>query len=313
MNEQNTRSSEALDLATLDQLEKKAHPAPWFGEDITEDGLTVIDDGLTANDRLFPIKCEGHEAALIVALRNAAHALIARARRADELERSLQTKDAEIARLKDADVEHEASFDLRWKADLRAIERWRGARKDRELIWPDHADLCVNALDWVETAERALKDRDAEVERLKSAWQERENEALTLRAANADFARSFSDLQDELAAGRKSADAACTQCADAERALNTAYNELAAAQRDTARVVTLHLASEYHDDLGSVLWWHLPVCEPPEVGTSVEELPEGYPDGWHTHFSRMPIVWDGDGSALRLSAAARAQQSEVKP
>jgi hypothetical protein len=203
MNEQNTRSSEALDLATLDQLEKKAHPAPWFGEDITEDGLTVIDDGLTANDRLFPIKCEGHEAALIVALRNAAPALIARARRADELERSLQTKDAEIARLKDADVEHEASFDLRWKADMRAIERWRGARKDRELILPDHADLCVNALDWVETAESALKDRDAEVERLKSAWQERENEALTLRAANADFARSFSELQDELAAAQQ--------------------------------------------------------------------------------------------------------------
>lgn len=35
-----------------------------------------------------------------------------------------------------------ATFDLRWKADMRAIERWQAAH-DRPLVWPDHADLVV--------------------------------------------------------------------------------------------------------------------------------------------------------------------------
>jgi hypothetical protein len=199
MNEQNTRSSEALDLDRLEQLAAAKDLDPLMSSHITSPGYThmanlteIIDGGRARCVAMLPKGWSDW----LAAIDNAAPALIARARRADELEQ-------EVARLKDADVEHEASFDLRWKADLRAIERWRGARKDRRLILPDHADLCVNALDWVETAERALKDRDAEVERLKSAWQERENEALTLRAANADFARSFSELQDELAAAQQ--------------------------------------------------------------------------------------------------------------
>ncbi len=35
-----------------------------------------------------------------------------------------------------------ASFELRWKADMRAIERWQKAT-GRTHVWPDHADLCV--------------------------------------------------------------------------------------------------------------------------------------------------------------------------
>lgn len=38
--------------------------------------------------------------------------------------------------------EHNASFDLRWKADMRAIAKWQEAT-GRKLTWPDHADLCV--------------------------------------------------------------------------------------------------------------------------------------------------------------------------
>lgn len=67
------------------------------------------------------------------------------------------------------------------------------------------------------------------------------------------------------------------------------------------RYEQLYPASEYHKDMGPVLWWHLPVCEPPAVARYVDEIDGhfdgGYPDGWHTHFSRMPIVWDGDGQA----------------
>ena len=38
--------------------------------------------------------------------------------------------------------EHRASFDLRWRADMRAIKRWQEAHGQPDM-WPDHADLCV--------------------------------------------------------------------------------------------------------------------------------------------------------------------------
>lgn len=38
------------------------------------------------------------------------------------------------------------SFDMRWKADMRAIKRWQDAGGDKNT-WPDHADLCVWLLD----------------------------------------------------------------------------------------------------------------------------------------------------------------------
>jgi hypothetical protein len=38
---------------------------------------------------------------------------------------------------------YDASFNLRWKADMRAIKAWQKATGRGELVWPDHADLCV--------------------------------------------------------------------------------------------------------------------------------------------------------------------------
>jgi hypothetical protein len=38
--------------------------------------------------------------------------------------------------------EHDASFNIRWKADMRAIKRWQEANGQPDM-WPDHADLCV--------------------------------------------------------------------------------------------------------------------------------------------------------------------------
>lgn len=39
--------------------------------------------------------------------------------------------------------ELQAGFDLRWKADMRAIAMWRGDDPTRQLTMPDHTDLCV--------------------------------------------------------------------------------------------------------------------------------------------------------------------------
>ena len=48
-----------------------------------------------------------------------------------------------IAALEAQLADHEASFNLRWNADQRAIKLWQAAHPDKPLMWPDHADLCV--------------------------------------------------------------------------------------------------------------------------------------------------------------------------
>jgi hypothetical protein len=46
--------------------------------------------------------------------------------------------------------ELEATFDLRWKADMRAIKRWQEAHPGNDLTWPDHADMVVWMLEQIE-------------------------------------------------------------------------------------------------------------------------------------------------------------------
>jgi hypothetical protein len=68
----------------------------------------------------------------------------------------------------------------------------------------------------------------------------------------------------------------------------------------------LYPASAYHEDYGDVLWWHLPVGDGPYLGPGMgmdERNLDGsrslcnrlQREGWLTHFSRLPVVWDGDG------------------
>ena len=51
-------------------------------------------------------------------------------------------------------IDREASFDLRWKADMRAVKRWQEAT-GKDMEWPDHVDLVIwllERLDKIETA-----------------------------------------------------------------------------------------------------------------------------------------------------------------
>lgn len=56
---------------------------------------------------------------------------------------------------------------------------------------------------------------------------------------------------------------------------------------------------EYHEDYGSVLWWHFPIEEPPEVGTPDSFDRYGTPtvSEYHTHWTPIPIptrsLWEG--------------------
>jgi len=47
------------------------------------------------------------------------------------------------------------TFDLRWKADMRAIKMWQAAHPGNDLVWPDHADMVVWLLGEVD---RLLKE-----------------------------------------------------------------------------------------------------------------------------------------------------------
>jgi hypothetical protein len=47
------------------------------------------------------------------------------------------------------------------------------------------------------------------------------------------------------------------------------------------RLNKLHPRDEYHEDHGNVLWWTLPIVEPPYVGTTLDD---DFPD-YVTHWS----------------------------
>jgi hypothetical protein len=48
-----------------------------------------------------------------------------------------------VNRLRAQRDELQDSFDMRWKADMRAIKKWQAANQGNDLVWPDHADLVV--------------------------------------------------------------------------------------------------------------------------------------------------------------------------
>jgi len=60
----------------------------------------------------------------------------------------------ELARILQELADYEASFELRWNADMRAIARWREAHPGNDLVMPDHADLCVWLIEQLERKEK---------------------------------------------------------------------------------------------------------------------------------------------------------------
>lgn len=49
----------------------------------------------------------------------------------------------------------------------------------------------------------------------------------------------------------------------------------------------LRRADDYHEDHGVVLWWHVPICEPPYCGTPLDD---DFDPLWFTHWSPVPDV-----------------------
>lgn len=68
--------------------------------------------------------------------------------------RSIATLEA--AQQKAIELEHE--FDLRWAADMRAIQAWRKPNPGKKLVLPDHADLCTWLIAKVHSMDSALSE-----------------------------------------------------------------------------------------------------------------------------------------------------------
>ena len=85
---------------------------------------------------------------------------------------TVQDLEAKLEELAQNNMELEASFDLRHKADMRAIARWRAAAPGRELILPDHADLCVWLLEQLEENHRLYRNLLSRSEALAGAFRD---------------------------------------------------------------------------------------------------------------------------------------------
>ncbi|NUP08376.1 MAG: hypothetical protein HOW73_20190 [Polyangiaceae bacterium] len=57
---------------------------------------------------------------------------------------------------------------------------------------------------------------------------------------------------------------------------------------ELAELRALRPREEYHEDYGPVLWWKVPIKEPPYCGT---DLDDDFPD-YMTHWSPVPQVWE---------------------
>lgn len=65
------------------------------------------------------------------------------------------------------------TFDLRWKADMRAIKRWQAAHPGNDMVWPDRADMVVWLLDEMEKCvgeKKAAEERAKDAHSTLSAW-----------------------------------------------------------------------------------------------------------------------------------------------
>lgn len=77
---------------------------------------------------------------------------------------------------------------------------------------------------------------------------------------------------------------------DYQRLLKTA-EEIAMENQTLKEPNRLMLDTEWHEDDGIVIWWKLPINEPPYVGTPLDS---DFEEGYYTHFTRLVEPLDMD-------------------
>lgn len=66
-----------------------------------------------------------------------------------------------------------------------------------------------------------------------------------------------------------------------------APTDIAALIAEVAELRKLHPIDAYHEDFGNVLWWKVPIQEPPYCGTPLDS---DFPNDYYTHWSKLPEV-----------------------
>lgn len=98
----------------------------------------------------------------------------------------------EMARLKAENNELEAIFDLRWKADMRAVGMWR-RRTGEHLTLPDHADLVVWLLEEIQATKKEASDLSDLLDQIED---EKDDFERSLEGLTAEKARLIGILSD---------------------------------------------------------------------------------------------------------------------
>ncbi len=75
----------------------------------------------------------------------------------------------QVYRLRQELDEKACTFNLRWKADMRAIKMWRAAT-GRTLEWPDHADLVVWLLQQIRRRDRMIRNMFQLIRTVRRIW-----------------------------------------------------------------------------------------------------------------------------------------------
>jgi GAF domain-containing protein len=129
-----------------------------------------------------------------------------------------------------------------------AIARALEAEKDRQDVFNSYTDACKQLLE-AEDESDTYKKESASLREGMLAWQN----------ASIDVAQRLRKVE-------------------AERD---------AALAKLARYETLRPASEWHEDDGQALWWHLPIEEEPYVGSPLDEH---FDSDYYTHWTCLPAV-----------------------
>jgi hypothetical protein len=163
---------------------------------------------------------------------------------------------------------------------------------------------------------------DATPAELRELLEGRENAAAVALLARTDRAR-IAELEAQLAVSsaqfkewRARADAGEERIAELEAKLLERDRQVAewiergnAAEiaRDTGPVA--RPLDEWHEEYGDVLWWKLPVCEPPYVGCPDDD---GWPDEYYTHWTPVVCPANADEKPA-LEARDATHPKEPKP
>lgn len=122
----------------------------------------------------------------------------------DEAETNLAASESRVAELEAEAADNQRGFDLRWAADQRAIDRWRAAAPGRDLVRPDHADLCVWLLEQLAASEASIKSLRVALADLRHDVWMNEDPSNSLKRADEILARSTDPIPEAAAGGEQS-------------------------------------------------------------------------------------------------------------